>query len=421
MWTARCRQHAQNIERYDFSAKESDYEAHVTRAKTALANSKQNLHDEMVQARVEERDLLGALRAFQAQNDLERDAKYPDVPLLAFSLLIALTLVEALLNANIFADVSNWGLLGGAFAALGMSLPNVLGGCLIGLFGVRGALNVNGTIKFLGWVGVILGISLLLFYNFYLAHYRALLSTNKDAEFFATWSRMFADPLGFMVAQQSVILLLLGLIAAGIAVWKGVDGFSDPYLGYARVDGKYRRALKTYESAKIAYRSCVKTTVTKGVQDIDAAVQSVDRKQGRVSNIVRSAILDFKAVEDGMVRSINACRTALNVYRRENMLVRRNAPPAYFSSYPELKAELPELKECEVIALRDRMGAEAARLHKEANAKIADLLGFATAETAAVDAEIKIAEASANERRRANTAQAIKVPVIDTEVALSPA
>jgi hypothetical protein len=38
-----------------------------------------------------------------------------------------------------------------------------------------------------------------------------------------------------------------------------------------------------------------------------------------------------------------------------------------------------------------------------------------------VEAEIKSAEASADERRRANTAQAIKVPTIDAEEALLPA
>ena len=297
----------------------------------------------MVQARVRERDLLGALRAFQTQHELERDAKYPDVPLLTLSLLIALALLEALLNANIFAEVSNWGLLGGAAAALGMSVPNILGGCLIGFFAVRGALHINNTIKVLSWALAIFGSSALMFYNFYLAHYRALLSTNKDAEFFATWSHVFADPLGFMAAQQSVIVLLVGLLAAGLSVWKGVDGFTDPYPGYAATDKKYRKALRSYEEAKVSYRGSVKRVTDASVQDIDAAIQSVDGKQAAIANIVRAALLDFKEIEYGIVRSANACRTALNVYRRENILVRRTPKPEYFDSDPDLKLEMPAI------------------------------------------------------------------------------
>lgn len=414
LWSTRCRQHAQNMEQHAFSAKESDYDTPVARAKVTLAKAKQDLRDRMVQARVRERDLLGALRAFQTQHELERDAKYPEVPLLALSLLIALALIEALLNANIFADVSNWGLLGGAAAALGMSVPNVLGGAFIGFFGVRGALHINTTVKVLSWALAICGSAALTFYNFYLAHYRALLSTNNDAEFFATWSRVFDDPFGFMAAQQSVILLLLGMLAAGLSVWKGVDGFTDPYPGYAGIDKKYRRALTIYEEAKVRYRSCVGAVTDKAVRDIEAAIQGVDRKQSAIANIVGSAVLDMKAVEGGILRSANACRSAFNVYRRENILVRRAATPAYFDHYPNLKPQMPGIKESEVIALRDRIGSEAEKLHQASSAATTQLLSFAKAETAEMEKEIAAAERSADEHRKANTARAIKATLVDT-------
>jgi hypothetical protein len=32
------------------------------------------------------------------------------------------------------------------------------------------------------------------------------------------------------------VILLLGVLAAGFSVWKGVDGFTDPYPGYAAID-----------------------------------------------------------------------------------------------------------------------------------------------------------------------------------------
>jgi len=398
-WIDRWRRGGRKFDAQAFTAQEEDYATPVTEARAKMNEDRQEQRDRMIAARMTERAVLRGLRLFQQKHDLDREAKYPDVPLMAFAILFALTIGESAVNANLFAQVSDWGLTGGLFYALGMALPNVLGGALIGFFAVRAAIHINWLIKTLGIMFTVVGVGALLFYNFYLGHYRALLTTNPDSELGAAWPRLFSDPLAFLASRDAVILLFVGIAAAILALWKGAQGFSDMYFGYADIDRTYKKALAAYEDSKTAYRSSMNAILSATQKELKRRIDSVDKKVKAIMKIVMNTLHDLEVVHTGMQASAQACRSALTAYRQQNLMVRTTKPPAFFEEFPEFDDKLPNVEESDFVERRTQILTAAKTLHQNYNRSLEQLVEHANAFMERVDSEVQAAESEADERR----------------------
>jgi hypothetical protein len=413
-WVDRWRKGGAKIDAQAFSAREQDYATPVTEAKASMDENRLQMRDQMIRARIAERAAMRELNKFRRDNELSRDAKYPDVPLLAVAILFSLTIAESAVNANLFAQVSDWGLTGGLFYALGMSIPNVLGGALVGFFSIRAAMHVHWLGKSLGTLCTALGVGALLFYNFYLAHYRTLLASNPDAELGAAWPHLFSNPLGFLASRDAVILLFVGLGAMILAVWKGLDGFSDKYLGYASVDKKHKKAELAYERGRATYRNSTNAVVAAARADISKRIEGVDQKVQGIMTITRDTLHDLEVVQTAMQASSNACRAALNIYRHENVMVRTTPAPAFFEHYPAFDDKLPEVGGTDFVTRRDHILARASELHQAANTALEHLFEHTRRFMDGVEEDIRRAEAEADERiernREDTTAGAIYRP-----------
>jgi hypothetical protein len=397
-WVDRWRKGGVKADAKAFTAREQDYGSSVTEAKAKMEENRLALRDRMVRARIVEREARRELNKFKRDHDLSRDAKYPDVPLVAFAVLFVLTLGESAINANLFAQVSDWGLLGGMAYALGMSLPNVLGGALVGYFAVRAAMHISLIGKVIGGTCTVAGVAALLFYNLYLAHYRALLASNPEAQLGAAWPQLFSDPLVFLASRDAVILMFVGAATMVLAIWKGLSGFSDHYLGYAAVDKKYRKAALDYERSKAKYRDSPNAVVAAARADIAKRIASVDEKVQAIMAITRDTLHDLEVVQTAMHATANACRAALNIYRNENIMVRTLPKPASFDRYPDFDDKLPDFGAADPAVRRDARIARAHELHAAANAAIEALLAHTQLYMEDVEAQIRIAEAQADEQ-----------------------
>jgi hypothetical protein len=399
-WVDRWRRGGSKVDALAFTAWEQDYESPVTIAKSKTEEGRQHQRDIMVSARNTERTALRELNLFRRNNELDRDAKYPDVPLMGFAILFSLTIMESAVNANLFAQVTDWGLTGGLFYALAISLPNVVGGALVGFFSIRAMFHVHWFAKLLGIFFTFAGVGALLLYNFYISHFRAILASNSNAGLEAVPSQVLSDPLAFLSSREAVILLFVGVATMVLAIWKGTNGFSDTYWGYAYVDKKHKATLVTYDNAKATYRASFHSAIEAAQNQIQRKIENVDTKVTSVLNITRDIFHELEIVQTAMQASAHACRAALNVYRHENMMIRTTPKPTYFDEYPNFSDKLPQVGGVDFTTRRDQILALAKSLHDIANAALANLHEHAKSFADGVEADIREAEVETDRRRQ---------------------
>ena len=282
---------------------------------------------------VEERRRWRELSAFRHEHRLGRDACYPQSWLWAGFVAAAILMAETFANASLFAAGSEFGILGGWLDAASFALPNFLLSLSIGLIGLRYAGHVQSLKRYFG-LAYICGVgSLVVAYNLWLAHYRELLAVAPDSARAGAMHHLMADPWN-VSGGDSLVLLLLGLVAAIAAMADGYLGFADRYVGYAAVDCRYRVARSASQQAHARFRNDVAAVVSRAVAALARIEQAVHRQCAPVLERLgqaECAVLMFGPQAGNIERATDL---ALRLYRETNMRVRSTPAPAYFGIYP---------------------------------------------------------------------------------------
>jgi hypothetical protein len=409
------------INKQEYTVEETDYQTPIDVALGGLTRNRQEGRAQIRHAWEREQDEAGELEAFKDENELSRNAHYPAVPLLTMALILLIFVLETAANAWLFSNATDWGLLGGAGYAALMSLPNILGGLIVGFFGLRGSLHVNWFIRSLGIVLTALGGAGMLFWNYYVGHFRALLATRPETElgdFRGVMQQIRLQPLAVLDTTDALLLMIVGLIVAAIAIWEGFDGFSDRYPGYAKMDKALRKASEALQAAIKAYRDSIARIVGKAEGEIKRKRASIDLKQRRVQEIVKATVVDLKGFEEELAATAHACRTALNVYRRANRKVRRTRAPQFFGEYPTFRENLPNSKEFDAEAVRARVQATARQAHESATRALHELHEHQSKFLNDVDNVIaeasREAEQGGRRGRRPSSREDQDIPLIDS-------
>lgn len=206
---------------------------------------------------------------------------HPEMRLLEFSFIALLVIFESAANAYFFAKESEFGLLGGIFQAMAVSLANVaVSYFIIGYWGLRHArMPWNGwrdwsrlTIKFFGFAAIFVGTVVVLLVNLSAAHYRNILDLRADnllapGEPYMSFPHFPVDPevcaavLGSEIGQSigsaaanamcrpatlysldAMVLFALGLAISAIAVFEG-QGADASFPGLSK-------AARNFESSR---------------------------------------------------------------------------------------------------------------------------------------------------------------------------
>lgn len=237
------RKHWEQLEQ---SEPTSDFNAAVNAARTGFDEIAQQERDGLNDARVLYQQLRREFYDFRDANDIDRQPAGPNVPWrwVMIAILVAIFLVESLLNATFLAVGSETGLLGGYGIAFGFSLINV--GAPFLVFG-----NVHRWVHHtVFWKQLMAGSSTVIYValafgcNLALAHWReasADLSEDVGAE---ARRRLLESPFG-LHDLESWLLVAMGLFFSGVAFLEGYK-FRDAYPGYGRKDQKMREARNVY-------------------------------------------------------------------------------------------------------------------------------------------------------------------------------
>ena len=240
-----------------------------------------------------------------------------------------LLVVETALNAGLFAQGSEGGLLGGGAVALGVSAINLAGSFLIG-YKLVPYKNRNDLIsKTFGYFSFISWLLLIVTLNLVAGHFREAMIVANGENVGNLVTQLFVNnPFG-LKDIQSWYLLLVGLIFSTIAFADGYS-FDDPFPDFGRIYRQYELEAQLLADA-----------ITDELDYLQDHFEELDSEfQSRLNSISsrRSSLSRFDSQLNALSSQLNSSQEQLALvftavisqYRRENERARTNPPPTYF-------------------------------------------------------------------------------------------
>jgi hypothetical protein len=290
------------------------------------------------------------LNAFKLSNNLVHPAIYPTSFAQHMSWVAITLTIETIINAAFFSNAS--GYLVGALIALGVAGLN-LGFAFIGGLFFRGKNSVNSPLRIQAW-GIFLFLwALIVFFNLLTATYRS-----EAAEIYSKLTNLSESSIpdlgklelegqkeafiqalsnltGIFVGEfpfsdlNGLILMLVGLLAAVIGMWKGYSG-DDPYPRYGIITRSAIAASKAYAKLEDSLRADAQIVADCPRGEIGDARQTINS----IKQQVGSARRDATDVRNEWQQKITQLRheyvSIVDVYRKSVRAVKPNPSPAYF-------------------------------------------------------------------------------------------
>jgi len=386
---------AAEFRKYELTAVDLDIKGAAEEAAHKIALLRGATKDNLLQSRLVERDRFRELSHFKAENNLSRSALYPQSRLLAISLLLAIIVGEAVLNARLFATVDVLGLLGGWLQALIVSVMNILPSFLVGIVALRNLHHRRMWRRCTAFLAALASAIVLVGYNLVVAHFRVVLSIDPDNAAERAIPHFTANPWDITATMDAVLLFALGLFAAACAMLDGYCLVDDRYPGYGTIDRRYRAALAAYGRIKHAFRRDIERIVSKIHHTINRRLKKLHKKVEAGVTIINKGALTLCEAEVCAAHGAHVAHRLLAAYREANMRIRTISPPAYFSTYPALDTALvPDPFDLE--EKKQRMREALASKMREASHAQAWLRHYAEREIAAIDRCVDESETAAS-------------------------
>lgn len=275
------------------------------------------------------------INEFKKLHHLSRDARPPPfaASFLAYAIVLLLMIIEAILNANFFAQGLDTGWLGGFTQALTLAAVNVIIAFIMGKFIVRYVHHIKLELKMIGWVGLGFSLILLVLIGSGIAHYRDSLTSGslEPAKVaLATFSNHPFELKDFF----SWVLFFVSIFFGLFALFDGLLS-DDSYPGYGTMWRRAQTAKEDFEDELQILRKDLDELRDDYLNSLEKIV-----KGAQVSVTTFQGFIDDKEV--AKLRLSTALRDAdhslealLRKFRTENQLHRKEVRrPDYFDTIP---------------------------------------------------------------------------------------
>jgi hypothetical protein len=279
------------------------------------------------------------LERFRKNNDLDRDAIYPEGSgvFMRYAFLLLLIVFEGLFNAHFFAEGLTTGLLGGFSYAATLAALNVVVMFLMGKSLLRWLFHVRAPYKMVGLLG--LGLSLLysVCVALAIAHLRtAILGGSADPTKDA-WVTLTSQTL----ALNDLLSWALFLVTIGFGLASMLDGLfmDDLYPGYGDVTRREKLAVEEFEDEFEEVRQDLEDLKQESLDALDEEVRKATQLVARCKQLIDDKKLLHKSWMKALDESEVALYAVLRIFRAENERHRHDGMrPAYFDTIPRLNA-----------------------------------------------------------------------------------
>ena len=362
----------------DLEASDSNFKGVVTATASAFAARAADVPRLQVIADGAVQKANDDVMRFRRVHLIDREARYHDM-VLGIGLLVLLFTLHALIDGLLFAEVTRWGLLGGALNAALLAAPTIAMGVTFGLFGLRYLAHVRPGMRTAGATVSVVMFAGIVAWVFYVAHLRAAAENAARAggeiEVLqaGVLSQIAGNPLAFLESWQATVLFVLAFVAAAGAVWDGYAGLTDPYPGYREVDEKLRRAEARAAAVTREFEEAVAAVAAEAIKRIELRRRGFDRAAKNVHRALISARAKVAASEAAIAAHTWAAAECWRTYRDLN--ARRRAPetaPARFAA--PLTFDIPATGlDFDPVEARARLRAALMTAHRAADTAIADV------------------------------------------------
>ena len=325
--------HASQAHEYDTKPEilSADFER-----KALIIFNEQNAWLDKLGAKAQKR--LRELERFRSDNQLERDAIYPDGAGLFFryALLVLLVTCEGIFNATFFAEGLTTGLLGGFLYAVTLASVNVFTAFVLGKTAVRWMFHIQSGLKLLGTCALTVSLGFIGLMALAIGHLRAAILAESANPTQDAWLSLVSNPLGL----NDLVAWMLFLITIGFGIAALVDGLfvDDLYPGYGNVARREKEATEEFEEEFEEVRASLEDIKQENIDALDEEILRTKQFAARF----RQQIEDKKAIFQSWMHTLNASEVALfavlRIFRAENSRYRKDAlRPVYFDTLPTLR------------------------------------------------------------------------------------
>ena len=304
----------------------------IAEARQALDRLRNRWKYALIETAKRERQAHCDLKAFKLQNRLMREAQRPIPPLLLWLGISTAIVVEGIVNAWAFADVSFGGWISALQQAMIISAINVLCASAAGV-AARNLCHIAWHRFLFGCVTTGGYFSFLFGYTLMIGHLRMAILENPETAFSQAIYRMAESPVSITDFNSMVLMLT----SCGLALAAFVAGFkaTDPYPGYAQITQHYRERLGHMHACRQQYLGAIDTDTEPYYRSaIDARLTAAHRARDQFRhNIIETkrAFSAYRRCSADIEASHVYC---VQLYRQVNEEIRDTNGPAYTQQTP---------------------------------------------------------------------------------------
>lgn len=256
----------------------------------------------------------------------------------AIAMLFFMISLESIVNANLFKEASNDGLVGGWLFAAMVSLINILCSFGFGYFVVKNIYHVEPVHRALSWLGIVIFVTISSAFHLGVGHYRQLLETQPALAKSQAFRMLYENTFG-IANFDAWLLVALGFFLGVVAIIEGLHT-NDPYPGYSRIADIKSHAEIDFRNALKKFNTDLREIEASTMGRVNALIDGQEAKLANYLNEVRNFEVAASSYDENRLQIESVCARVLQVYRDENKQVRTSTPPAYFVGWPKLNTEL---------------------------------------------------------------------------------
>ncbi|MGF6924312.1 hypothetical protein [Paraburkholderia sp. 40] len=274
----------------------------------------------------------GELTEFREKNGLTRNARFPEGTgkALRISGLLLFIVVEAILNASLFAIGMDEGLIGGFLYAATFAFANVIAAFLLGRYVIRNIFHRSLLLKLAGSMALVLAVLTMLTISLTVAHYRDALVSDIQNPSKVAWQALSHAP--FMLGDvNSWLLMGLSLL---FAVGALIDGLSldDLYPGYGRLARDCAAAETDYQGEIDGLREGLEELKDEMLRELEDDTRSVQALIVRQEGLLEQKSKTQLRLQGSLFNAQRCMEALVTRFRTENALHRKGIPvPPSFS------------------------------------------------------------------------------------------
>lgn len=279
------------------------------------------------------------LQEFRKANGLNRAPEYPGNSrrLLQYVVLVALVLLEGIINTNFFSQGLMGGLADGFFYAVMAASANIGVAASFGRKAVPNLFHKSRLRKVTGVLGSLTGLILVVLISLNIAHLRDALVAQADEPLKVAWTAFWTAPWVLNDTMSGFLLF----ISLGFAIGAASDAFmlDDWYPGYGKA---HRRATKATEESmeELEFvRQELEELKNTALNTLDKDVQRTETLLLQRAGVIQDKITVRTRLTLLLKDAENCLSALLNRFRNTNEMHSNGLPrPGYFRSPPILPA-----------------------------------------------------------------------------------